>query len=214
MGAFKSKPAPVSQVTPHDRAVLQMKGSRDRLYKYQKKLAAVIEKEVACAKQLMREGKQQRALLVLRKKKMQEQMLEKADSQLNNIQSLIDSAEFAQLENTVMAAMKEGTASIKALQAEYSVEDVEKLMDETADAIAYQKEVTDLLAEKLSAEDDDDVEEELRAMEKEMLDSQMPKIPSHQLPTIDKVPNKEPQQQQQQAQEEEEEEPAAQLAAA
>eukprot|EP00659_Diplonema_papillatum_P006535 gene6535-9983_t len=141
-------------------------------------------------------------------------MLEKADSQLNNIQSLIDSAEFAQLENTVMAAMKEGTASIKALQAEYSVEDVEKLMDETADAIAYQKEVTDLLAEKLSAEDDDDVEEELRAMEKEMLDSQMPKIPSHQLPTIDKVPNKEPQQQQQQAQEEEEEEPAAQLAAA
>ncbi|KAJ2974533.1 hypothetical protein NUW58_g8630 [Xylaria curta] len=48
------------------------------------------------------------------------------------------------------------------------IEHVEKLMGETADAIAYQKEVSDMLGGRITNQDEDEVEDELAALEREV----------------------------------------------
>ena len=46
-------------------------------------------RETEIAKKFLAEGNKQRALLCLKKKKLQEQMLEKSDAQLRNIEEMV-----------------------------------------------------------------------------------------------------------------------------
>lgn len=57
---------------------------------------------------------------------------------MENVQQLIDSLEFAQLEKKVFDTLQEGTKALQQIQKEMSVEAVEKLMEDTQEAIAYQ----------------------------------------------------------------------------
>ncbi|KAH8163914.1 hypothetical protein CIB48_g4308, partial [Xylaria polymorpha] len=64
--------------------------------------------------------------------------------------------------------LQQGTAVLKEIHAEMGgIEHVEKLMGETADAIAYQKEVSDMLGERITNQDEEEVEDELAALERE-----------------------------------------------
>eukprot|EP01061_Rhynchopus_euleeides_P001387 TRINITY_DN10977_c0_g3_i1.p3 TRINITY_DN10977_c0_g3~~TRINITY_DN10977_c0_g3_i1.p3 ORF type:complete len:220 (+),score=92.18 TRINITY_DN10977_c0_g3_i1:1218-1877(+) len=191
MGLFSSKPKKKkqSQVTNHDRAVLELKVSRDKLCKYQKKLTVLIEKEVDASKTLLKEGKKDRALVILKRKKMKEQMLSKADDQLTNLQQLVDSVESAQLETRIAQAMKEGSEALRDIQKEFSVEYIEQLMEDTAEAIAIENEISELLAGSLTPQDDEDTLAELAALEKKMAEEELalPPVPDHPLPDAGKV---------------------------
>lgn len=62
-----------------------------------------------------------------------------------------------------------------------SLESVEKLMEETADGIAYQREISNMLAGRMSNEEEDEAEDELAQMEREerlkTVHAQMPSAP-------------------------------------
>lgn len=60
-----------------------------------------------------------------------------------------------------------------------SLESVEKLMEETADGIAYQREISNMLAGRMSNEEEDEAEDELAQMEREerLKSMQMPSAP-------------------------------------
>eukprot|EP01063_Lacrimia_lanifica_P005454 TRINITY_DN13226_c0_g1_i1.p1 TRINITY_DN13226_c0_g1~~TRINITY_DN13226_c0_g1_i1.p1 ORF type:complete len:210 (+),score=110.04 TRINITY_DN13226_c0_g1_i1:51-680(+) len=182
----KQKKKEETKVTDHDRALLKMKNSRDRLTKYQRHLDTVIAKEVEVARQLVKDGRKDRALLVLRKKRYQEDMLKKADAQLTNIMQMINDVEWAQQQNQYLDAMKEGTATLKSLQNEWSVEDVEKLMDDTAEAVAITNEVGELLGEALDADAALAAEEELEELERAALAAEVDKqdVPSKPMPDV------------------------------
>ena len=75
--------------------------------------------------------------------------------------------EFSLIEADVVNGLKTGNEALKALQNEMRLEDVEKLMQDTADAIAYQEEVSALIAGVLTTQDEEDVLEELAQYEKE-----------------------------------------------
>ena len=77
MGALFSKNKPKSRVTEQDKAVLQLKTQRDKLKQYQKKIQNNLAKERELAKTLLKDGKKDRALLLLKKKRAQENMLAK-----------------------------------------------------------------------------------------------------------------------------------------
>lgn len=78
------------------------------------------------------------------------------------------SIEFALVEKQVVEGLKTGAAVLKELNNEMKLEDVEKLMDDTADAIAYQNEVSEMLNENLTQEDEEEIEAELdRLVEEE-----------------------------------------------
>lgn len=169
-----------SRVTDQDRAVLELKNQRDKLKQYQKKIGVQIEKDRQVAKQLLKNGKKDKAKLLLRKKKFQETQIEKMDGQLDNIEKMVHDLEFAQIENEVVKGLKKGNESLKKLHQIFSLEDVERIMDETRDAVEYQQEIDDLLAGGLTQQDEDDVLEELDQIIQQTLpdtEVELPEVP-------------------------------------
>lgn len=89
---------------------------------------------------MLAQGDKKRALLALRRKKYQESLLSKTDGQLEQLEKLTSSVEFALIQKDVLFGLQQGTKVLKEIHAEMGgIEHVEKLMGETADAIAYQK---------------------------------------------------------------------------
>ncbi|KAL5018865.1 hypothetical protein ScPMuIL_004587 [Solemya velum] len=178
----KKKTSPTSKVTEQDKAVLQLKQQRDKLKEYQKKINFQIGKDRQVAKQLLTDGrKSEKAKLLLRKKKFQESLLEKTDGQLENIGQMVHDLEFAQIENEVIKGLKIGNESLKKIHELLSLEDVEKIMEDTRDAVEYQNEIDSLLSGGLTDEDEDDVLAELDEIVKLSL-PEMPEVPTDELP--------------------------------
>jgi len=61
-----------SKITEHDKAVLELKTTRDKLSQYRKQCTSVIDRETEIAKTLLKQGKKKQAVLALKKKKYQE----------------------------------------------------------------------------------------------------------------------------------------------
>eukprot|EP01116_Phalansterium_solitarium_P015546 TRINITY_DN3440_c0_g1_i1.p1 TRINITY_DN3440_c0_g1~~TRINITY_DN3440_c0_g1_i1.p1 ORF type:complete len:267 (+),score=120.06 TRINITY_DN3440_c0_g1_i1:210-1010(+) len=156
------------RVTQHDKAVLDLKVQRDKLKVYQKKCEAVIAREVELARQLLADGKRKQALLCLRKKRYQEQLIDKTATQLNNLQEMVDAVEFAQLEAKVFEGLKQGNAVLKEIQSQMSIEEVENLMLDTQEAVDYQNQVSTILAGQLTDLDEEAVEAEYEALRLQM----------------------------------------------
>ena len=92
------------------------------------------------AKQMLAKGDKKRALLALRRKKYQESLLAKTDSQLEQLESLTSSVEFAQIQKDIVFGLQQGTKVLKEIHTEMGgIDHVEKLMGDTSDAIAYQR---------------------------------------------------------------------------
>uniref|UniRef100_UPI00358ED8F8 charged multivesicular body protein 6 n=1 Tax=Myxine glutinosa TaxID=7769 RepID=UPI00358ED8F8 len=177
------KKAP-SRVTEQDMAVLQLKQQRDKLRQYQKRIGLQLEKERDVARQLLKNGQKSKALLLLKKKRYQEQLLEKTDAQITNLENMVQDIEFAQIEIKVMEGLKVGNDSLKKMHEVMSIEDVERIMDETEEGIAYQKEIDKLLAGGLSDEDEDAVLAELEQITQDAL----PDVPMEPLPELPTTP--------------------------
>ncbi|CAN8008276.1 unnamed protein product [Ixodes pacificus] len=175
MGSLFGKHKKVSRVTEHDKAVLQLKQQRDKIKQYQKKIVTSLENERQLAKKLLQDGRKEKAKLLLKKKRFMEQMLEKTDGQLTNLERMTHDIEYAQIEIQVVEGLKVGNESLKKLhQASdlpapgmLSVDEIERIMDETQEGIEKQKEIDDLLSGQLTAEDDEAVLAELEALEAE-----------------------------------------------
>ncbi|XP_046745208.1 charged multivesicular body protein 6 [Diprion similis] len=198
MGIFFSKKKPQSRVTEQDKAVLQLKQTRDKIKQYQKRIEQSIEKERLIAKQLIHDGKKDRALLLLRKKKFQEQLLSKTDSQLENLEHMMHDLEFAQIELKVIDGLKVGNTALKKLHDILSIEDIEKVMDETREGIEKQKELDDSLSGSLTDEDEAEAEAELEALliqDRELQDKEEEKTKIPEVPkevSLPDVPTDEP----------------------
>lgn len=88
----------VSRITEQDKAILQLKQQRDKLKQYQKKIERNLERDRQLAKKLLAEDKRDRAKLLLRKKKYQENLLQSTDVQLEKLEQLTHDLEFTQIE--------------------------------------------------------------------------------------------------------------------
>lgn len=119
------------------------------------------------AKQCLAKGDRQKALLFLRKEQFQKQLLEKTDQQLASLEELVSSIEFAQVQRDVAFGLEQGAAVLKQINEEMSLERVEKIMDDSAEGIAYQAEVEALLSEQVTRSDELEVERELAEIEAE-----------------------------------------------
>lgn len=193
MGILFAKHKKVSRVTEQDKAILQLKQQRDKIKQYQKKVLFNLENERQLARKLLNDGRKEKAKLLLRKKRFMEQMLEKTDGQLTNLERMVHDIEFAQIEIQVVEGLKVGNESLKKLHEVLSVEAIEKIMDETQEGIEKQKEIDDLLSGQLTAEDDEAVLAELEALVSEdearaVLD--LPTVPLADVPSAEGPPTK------------------------
>ncbi|CAG9979159.1 unnamed protein product [Clonostachys byssicola] len=185
-----------SKVTAQDKAILDMKNQRDKLHQYQRRITVLTDKETDIAREMLAKGDKERALLALRRKKYQQSLLSQTDSQLEQLEKLTSNVEFALIQKDVLFGLQQGTKVLNDIHKEMGgIENVEKLMGESADAIAYQQEISDMLGGRISAHDEDEVEEELEALEREVtgkISQKLPAGPETTLPDLQPVPNHEP----------------------
>jgi len=172
MGSSQSTP----KVTAHDRAILDLKLQRDKLKQYQKKIQVVLDREHEIAKAHLATGQKDRAVIALRRRKYQQSLLLKTDGQLENLEQLVSTIEFSLVEVSVLHGLKQGNEVLQEIHREMSIESVEKLMDETQEAREYQREIGDLLANRLTNDEEDAVQDELRALQVEALGEAEPEV--------------------------------------
>ncbi|KAK1761326.1 Snf7-domain-containing protein [Echria macrotheca] len=187
-----------SRVTAQDKAILDLKTQRDKLHQYQRRISILTDKETQIARQMLAQDDKPRALLALRRKKYQESLLAKTDAQLEQLERLTSSVEFALIQKDVVFGLQQGTRVLAEIHAEMGgIEHVEKLMGDTADAIAYQKEVSEMLGGRISNQDEEEVEDELAALEAEVagksqIQQPLPSVPNTNLPAHEVEPEPEP----------------------
>ncbi|KAF2222851.1 Snf7-domain-containing protein, partial [Elsinoe ampelina] len=157
------------KITAQDKAILDMKNQRDKLRQYQRKITLLADRETEIARQCLRTGDKKRALLALRKKKYQQSLLQTTDAQLAQLETLTSDVEFALVQKDVLYGLQQGTSVLRQINKEMgSIDKVEQLMADNEEARAYQREVGEMLAGQMSNADEDEVEDELAALEKEM----------------------------------------------
>ncbi|KAJ2899153.1 Vacuolar protein sorting-associated protein 20 [Coemansia aciculifera] len=185
MGAEQSKTKGKGKITAQDKAILDMKVQRDKLRMYQKRVQVVLDLEDALARELLLKGDKKRALLALRRRKYQEQMIRTTDDQLFNLQHLMETIEFSLVQKDVLFGLEQGNRVLTQLNKEMRIEDVERLADNTAEAIAYQNEISDVLSSNMTAEDEEAVLIELEELERQEADRlrlDLPHAPQGALP--------------------------------
>ncbi|KAM9393807.1 LOW QUALITY PROTEIN: charged multivesicular body protein 6-like [Pholidichthys leucotaenia] len=171
-----------SRVTEQDKAVLQLKQQRDKLKQYQK-ITLQLEKEQLLAKQLLKNGKKKKRLLLLKKKRYQDQLLDKTEKKISNLERMVQDIEFMQIEMKVVEGLKIGNDCLKSMHQVMSIEDVERILDETQESVEYQRQIDELLAGALSQEDEDAVLAELEAITQGE-DVALPEVPSEPIPEV------------------------------
>ncbi|XP_072339721.1 charged multivesicular body protein 6 [Scyliorhinus torazame] len=171
-----------SRVTDQDRAVLQLKQQRDKLKQYQKRIGIQLGKERELARQLLRGGKKEKAKLLLKKKRYQEQLLDKTEVQISNLEQMVQDIEFAQIEMKVIEGLKIGNDCLQKMHEVMSIEEVERIMDETQEAVEYQRQLDEILAGGITQEDEDAILAELDAITQEEIE--LPEVPAEPLPTV------------------------------
>ncbi|EWC45750.1 hypothetical protein DRE_05087 [Drechslerella stenobrocha 248] len=182
------------KVTAQDRAILDMKVQRDKLKAYRKRIQVVLDREHEIAKECLRNGRKDKAMLALKKRKYQEQLLDKTDGQLQALEQLTSTVEFALIQKDVFYGLQQGNTVLKQIEKEMSLERAEEIMGDSEAAVARQQEISDLISRNMSNEDQDAVEEEYEALLREANAEQRRKegLPAQDaIPSMPNAPNTE-----------------------
>jgi len=185
------------KINDTDRAVLDLKVSRDKLRRYKKKLDADEVKLFSRAREVNNAGKKSMAvgLLKLRKHKLRD--VETVEKQLLTVYEMISTISMTTEEMKVVKALKAGKDALESLHKEMSVDAVLQLMDDVSEQNEIEQEISNILMNGigggLSAEDEMEVDAELSALEEEVVkeevaDMGFPAVPDKPLP--EKIPEK------------------------
>lgn len=123
------------------------------------------------------------------------------DKQLENLEKMASDIEFAQVEVQVIDGLKRGNEALKQMHEILNIDDIERIMDETQEAVEKQREIDAVLGEmsaNITAEDEEDILAELDSLEAEIekatptkdlpnTELNLPEVPSEELPTIDQT---------------------------
>uniref|UniRef100_A0A8C7B9W9 Charged multivesicular body protein 6 n=1 Tax=Neovison vison TaxID=452646 RepID=A0A8C7B9W9_NEOVI len=165
---------------PRPALLQQLKQQRDKLKQYQKRITQQLEREREIARQLLRDGKKERAKLLLKKKRYREQLLDKTENQITSLETMVQSIEFTQIEMKVVEGLQIGNECLKKMHQVMSIEEVERILEETQEAVEYQRQIDELLAGSFTQEDEEAILEELNAITQEQIE--LPEVPSEPLP--------------------------------
>eukprot|EP01126_Amoeba_proteus_P015013 TRINITY_DN16669_c0_g1_i1.p1 TRINITY_DN16669_c0_g1~~TRINITY_DN16669_c0_g1_i1.p1 ORF type:complete len:199 (-),score=54.10 TRINITY_DN16669_c0_g1_i1:76-672(-) len=175
------------EVYDRDVVILELKTQRDNLKLYSQRINGVIEREVVIAKKLALQGKTDQAKFCLKKKKFQEGLLKRAQDTLVNLEQMITTIEWSEIQLEVMKSLRLGNDALKELNSQMNIDEVENLLLETAEETENQREISTLLAGKLTEEDEEEVMREFQKLTQEPdseIELDLPNVPKHQISKI------------------------------
>lgn len=115
-------------------------------------------------------------------------MLATTDKELEALEKLTSDLEFSQVQQQVLDGLQVGNEALKKIHDVLTIDEVERIMDETREGIEKQQEIDALIASgALSSEDEDAVAAELE----ELVASTLPAI-DEDVPELPEVPTDEP----------------------
>lgn len=117
----------------------QLKQLRDKMKQAQKRVNQQMEKDRQVARQLVVDGKRDRALLLLKRKKRMEKTLLDLDSKLELLEKMVSDIEFAEIEIKLLDGLKTGNSVLQQLNQLLSVENVHSILQETKESADRQK---------------------------------------------------------------------------
>jgi len=103
----------------------------------------------------------------------------------------LSNVELAKNQVTIVATLKQGAQALQQIQKAVTLDDVEKLQEETEEARAYQAQLKQLLGESPSLEDDGAIEDELQALERQLITEEVAKLPTVPITRLPEGPSKE-----------------------
>lgn len=171
------------QITDNDRAILQLKRSKDEIHKFTRRTDQLIVVERAKLKQMIKENpdkykKDAKVRFLLKRIHYQDHLLQQALEQLINLENLVSTLEFKLVEIQFVKGLERGNEILTKLNNEFK--NVEDLMDNVQDQISYQNEIDNVLAHSVVGVDDFEAEldKELEQMENEVNPQKAVHMPS------------------------------------
>lgn len=135
---------------------------------YQAKVQAAIDRDTDMARKLLAAGRKDRAVALLRMKRFNEERLKRADAHVDNVAQLCGALEFSAVEASVLDGLRLGAEALKDLSAGLSIEGVERIAEDTAEARELCARIAQLMGGELTGDDNDAVKRETDALEREL----------------------------------------------
>tara|TARA_B110000305_G_C19179266_1_gene511174 strand:+ start:62 stop:718 length:657 start_codon:yes stop_codon:yes gene_type:complete len=159
-----------NQVSPKDRAILDLKNARDNLKRAKLKVEADESKLLVRAQAAMKSGDKRSAVMLMKLRKHKTKQVSTVESQLLTVYELTQSIEFESQQVQIFDALKKGKDALKVLHEEINAESVIELMDEIADQNEVEKEINEVFSRGASwnSIDEDELAEDMRALELEV----------------------------------------------
>ena len=126
-----------------------------------------------------------RALLLLRKKRYMESLLDQSDGQLMNIEQMVQTIEFQEMQIDIVERLKVGNEALRKLNEALDIEQIEDILEETKEGAEKQKEISRLFAGQAGDEVEQNEDELLKELN-ELTGGDVEKEP--QLPEVSKEP--------------------------
>mmetsp|Transcript_15702 Transcript_15702/g.43928 ORF Transcript_15702/g.43928 Transcript_15702/m.43928 type:complete len:233 (+) Transcript_15702:166-864(+) len=195
MGNLKSKYSSKSssssqkkgEITEADRAILNLKTQRRKLNDQRSRLEKLTEREREIVKELLAKKLKQRAILTLKKVKQQEGQIDQIDTYLMRVEEMLVNMETTKETKRLFDTLRMGADALKAAQSELSIEEVEQLAEDTAEAKEYEQHLAQLMGESWTGELDAEVMEELESLERVVFGEELPELPEKQLAPTEAV---------------------------
>ncbi|CAH1279273.1 unnamed protein product [Diabrotica balteata] len=167
-----------TQITDQDRTILKLKQKRDMLQKYQKMIKAslVTQNEI---KQLIVQGNTEKVRILIKKKIFKEQLINKIDGLLYNIEQMVNDIEYARIEAEVLDSLVAANEILTSINEVFDINTIEDILNKTKQGIQTQNEINKFISRHLIEEDEEAVELELA----EIIAQQMPVVPVTEIET-------------------------------
>lgn len=158
-----------------------------------KKSEKTIAHDKELARELLNKGMKDRALLMLKKKKYLERMIEKTEMQLDTIQRMVNDIEFATIQSEVVNKLRAGNEALKMMNQMFNLDEIDKIMEETKEGAQFQEEISNMLSGAFNEQDEEDLEAELERLTEQQMDEKLiglPKVPENDITNEDVIVDK------------------------
>lgn len=166
-GKGESKEAPKKAIIALREQINMLTKKQNHLYTQMDDLDAQARKFIATDKT--------KAKNALKRKKILETEATKITSQIDSLENQLRSIENANLNLETMKAMKQGAKAMKQIHGGITVDRVDETMDEIREQQELSEEISEAISRSYQVDnvDEDELEEELEALQQEQIDEQL-----------------------------------------